>query len=53
LCGFEPYPSCVRLIFVWLNAYPSKCRGDLCCALPLVKACIVGEKSCVLPIVFT
>ena len=34
--GFEPYPSCVRLIVVWLSAYPSKCRGDLCCALPLV-----------------
>ena len=33
--GFEPYPSCVRLIFVWLSAYPSKCIGDLSCALPL------------------
>ena len=29
-------PSCVRLIFVWLSVYPSKCRGDLCCALPHV-----------------
>ena len=36
-CGFEPYPSCVRLIVVWLSAYPSKCRGDLCSALHLVK----------------
>ena len=34
--GFEPNPSSERLIVVWLSAYPSKCRGDLCCALPLV-----------------
>ena len=38
--GFEPNPSSERLIVVWLSAYPSKCRGDLCCALPLVKGCI-------------
>ena len=29
------YPSFVRLIIVWLSAYPYKCRGDLFCALPL------------------
>ena len=44
-CCFEwlcAYPSFVRLIFVWL------------CALPLsVEVVIVGERSCVLPIVFT
>ena len=34
--GFEPYPSCVRLILFWLSVHPSKCRGDSCCALPLV-----------------
>ena len=38
--------------FVWLSAYPSKCRGDLFCALPLVRGCIGWERSCVLPIVF-
>ena len=38
----------VIVVCVWLSAYPSKCRGDLCCALPLVRGCIVGEKSCVL-----
>jgi len=48
--GFEPNPSSERLIIVWLSAYPSKCRGDLCCALPLVRGCIVGERSCVLPV---
>ena len=25
-----------EVIVVWLNAHPSKCRGDYCCALPLV-----------------
>ena len=34
--GFEPNPSSERMIVGWLSAYPSKCRGDLCCALPLV-----------------
>jgi len=46
--GFVPNPSSERLIIVWLSAYPSKCRGDLCCALPLVRGCIIGERSCVL-----
>ena len=23
-------------VVVWLSAHPSKCRGDLCCVLPLV-----------------
>ena len=41
-----------EVIFVWLSAYPFKCRGDLFCVLPLVRGCIVGERSCVLPIVF-
>ena len=36
---FEPYPSSERLIIVWLSAYPSKCRGDLFYALPLVRGC--------------
>ena len=41
-----------EVIFVWLSAYPSKCRGDLFCALPLsVEVVFVGERSCVLPIV--
>ena len=43
------YPSCERLIIVWLSAYPSKCRGNLFCALPLVRGCISWERSCVLP----
>ena len=52
LCGFEPYPSSVRLIFVWLSAYPSKCRGDLFCALSLsVEVVFVWERSCVLLVV--
>ena len=34
------YPSFVMLIIVWLSAYPSKCRGDLFCALSLVRGCI-------------
>ena len=46
--GFEPNPSSERLTIVWLSAYPSKCRGDLCCALSLVRGCICGERSCVL-----
>ena len=25
-----------RVDLVWLSAHPSKCRSDLCCALPLV-----------------
>ena len=53
MCCFEPNPSRERLIIVWLSAYPSKCRGVLCCALPLVRGCIVGERSCVLLVVFT
>ena len=53
MCGFEPYPSSERLIIIWLSAYPSKCRGDLFRALPLsVEVVFVGERSCVLPIVF-
>ena len=24
------------IVVVWLSVYPSKCRGDLYCALPLV-----------------
>ena len=37
---------------VWLSAHPSKCRGDLCCTLPLERGYIVRERSCVLLIVF-
>ena len=47
-----PYPSSVSLLFVWLSAYPSKHRGDLSCALPLVRGCICGERNCVLLVVF-
>ena len=36
------------MIVVWLSAHPSKCRGDSCCTLPLVKTLCVGERSCVL-----
>ena len=38
--GFEPNPSSERLIVVWLSVHPSKCRGNLCCAFPLVRGCI-------------
>ena len=38
--GFEPNPSSDKLIVVCLSAHPSKCRGDLYCALPLVRGCI-------------
>ena len=39
---------------MWLSAYPSKCRGNLSYALPLsVEVVFVGERSCVLPVVFT
>ena len=27
--------KCEVIVFEWLCAYPSKCRGDLFCALPL------------------
>ena len=45
-------PSSVRwLLFVWLCAYPSKCRGDLfLCLASKCRGCIVGERSCVLPV---
>ena len=47
MCGFEPNPSCERLIIIWLSVYPSKCRGDLFCALPLVGGCIwLREELC-------
>ena len=37
----------MRLIFVWPSAYPSKCRGDLSCALPLVGGYIwLREELC-------
>ena len=42
----------MRLIFVWLSAYPSKCRGDLCCALLLVRGCIVERGVVYSQIVF-
>jgi len=44
--------KCEVIVFVWLSAYPSKCRGDLFCALPLsIEVVFVGERSCLLPIV--
>jgi len=52
--GFEPYPSIVRLIVVWLCAYPSKCRGDcLLCLASCEEVVFVGERSCVLLICIT
>ena len=52
--GWGPNPSSERLIVVWLSAQPSKCRDDSCCALPLsVEVVFIGERSCVLPVVFT
>ena len=42
-----------EVIVVWLSAYPSKCRDVLCYVLPLVRGCIVGERSCVLPVYIT
>ena len=50
--GLELNPSSERLIVVWLSAYPSKCRGVLCYALPLVRGCIIRKRSCVLLVVF-
>ena len=45
--------KCEVIMFEWLCACPSKCRGDLFCALPLsVEVVFVGERSCVLPIIF-
>ena len=38
--GLEPNPSSKRLIVIWLSAYPSKRKGDLCYALPLMRGCI-------------
>ena len=39
---------------VWLSVYPSKCRGDCLCALPLsVEVVFIGERSWVLLLVFT
>ena len=34
-------------MFEWLCAYPSKCRGDLCCALPLSVEVILVERGVV------
>ena len=42
-----------EVIFVWLSAYPSKCRGDLSCALTLVRGCIVERGVVYSQIVFT
>ena len=39
-CDFVPYPSSVRLIVVWLSAYPSKCRGDYVVPCLLCRGCI-------------
>ena len=44
--------KCEVIVFEWLCAYPSKCRGDLFCTLPLsVEVVFIGERSCVLQIV--
>ena len=34
-------------MFVWLSAYPSKCRGDLFCALPLSVEVVLVERGVV------
>ena len=34
-CDWYPLSEEVIMV-VWLSAHPSKCKGDLCCALPLV-----------------
>ena len=34
-------------MFVWLSAYPSKCRGDLFCALPLRVEVVLVERGVV------
>ena len=36
-----------EVIFVWLSAYPSKCRGDLFCALPLCVEVVLVERGVV------
>ena len=44
--------KCEVIVFEWLCACPSKCRGDLFYVLPLsIEVVFVGERSCVLPIV--
>ena len=45
--GLEPYPYIMRLIVVWLSAHPSMCRGDSCCALPLMKRLYLLERGVV------
>ena len=36
-----------EVIVIWLSIFPSKCRGDLCCVLPLVSGCIcLREELC-------
>ena len=45
--GFEPFPSFERLILFWLSTNPSKCKGDSCCALPLVKRLYLVERGVV------
>ena len=34
-------------LFVWLSTYPSKCRGDLFCALPLRVEVVLVERGVV------
>ena len=45
------YPSSERLIVILAKCLFLNCEVDLIwlCALPLVRGCIVGERSCVLP----
>ena len=47
------YPSSERLIVVLAKCLSLNCEVDLVwlCALPLVRGCIVGERSCVLLVV--
>ena len=40
-----------EVIVVWLSAHPSRCRGD-CYFISCVEVVFVGERSCVLLIVF-
>ena len=37
--------KCEVIVFEWLCAYPSKCRGDLFCALPLRVEIVLVERG--------
>ena len=47
--GFEPLSLYCDVDLVWLSAHPSKCIGDLCCALPLVRGCLCWREELCTP----